>query len=417
MNIFNSFKNFLNRQTGDYKVLLIRRVVKSIFRRFEQYNSLYIRALGADPVELGYINSIGSAVSGLSSLPIGQLMDKYSLKKMMLLVMVLELFVPLLFGLASDLWMIIPAMVLMQMSTYVGLSATIENVIVANSLGDEERATGFSLLSWISTVTGLVSPFLAAYIVMTFGGISVEGIRPLFFIQLLGLTPLVAVVYKRLKDVPGEVVSIKKFKGSFNTFAEDFKDILRESRAAKKYLIMELFGSLRRGIQSPFMMIFGVEIKGATPFLIGWLGIAYSLVSMVFSLPVGRLADKIGRKKTLLLTRPIMYAAPITMILAPKPEWLIIAWAEMGFPFEYMVWTTWGMEMVSIGKRGRWSSLLNLTRNLVYIPAPILGGLLYRYNPALVFILPILIDLLLRVPILATISERRPQSTDGNVEG
>lgn len=50
-----------------------------------QYNQLYARDLGADPVELGVLNSIGSALSSVVSVPLGWLAEKYGVKKVMLL--------------------------------------------------------------------------------------------------------------------------------------------------------------------------------------------------------------------------------------------------------------------------------------------------------------------------------------------
>ena len=72
MPLFLGFRNYMGRQSENFKVLLIRRIIGGLFRNFQQYQSLFIRALGADPLELGYLNSVGSAASGLASLPVGQ---------------------------------------------------------------------------------------------------------------------------------------------------------------------------------------------------------------------------------------------------------------------------------------------------------------------------------------------------------
>ena len=87
--------DFVKRQRKNFKVLLARKLGYSFLGRLSrQYTSLYAVALGADKIALGSLSSIGSAVSTVLSLPIGRFVDRYSLKKMMLFVMILEIFVP-----------------------------------------------------------------------------------------------------------------------------------------------------------------------------------------------------------------------------------------------------------------------------------------------------------------------------------
>jgi MFS family permease len=50
-----------------------------------QYNQLYATALGADPVELGTLNSIRSVVSSLIAIPSGWIADRYGPKSVLLL--------------------------------------------------------------------------------------------------------------------------------------------------------------------------------------------------------------------------------------------------------------------------------------------------------------------------------------------
>ena len=64
------------------------------------------------------------------------------------------------------------------------------------------------------------------------------------------------------------------------------------------------------------------------------------------------------------------------------------------------------LELVPVEQIGRWSGLLGLLRGVVAIPAPILGGLIWdSLGPAYVFIIPLAVDLLFKIPLLATIPE------------
>ena len=64
------------------------------------------------------------------------------------------------------------------------------------------------------------------------------------------------------------------------------------------------------------------------------------------------------------------------------------------------------IELVPVERMGKWSGLLGLVRGLVTIPAPILGGLIWDHlDPAYVFLIPLVVDLVVKVPLLTTIPE------------
>jgi hypothetical protein len=111
------------------------------------------------------------------------------------------------------------------------------------------------------------------------------------------------------------------------------------------------------------------------------------------------------------------------MILAPRPEYLIVVGilgtislgGGMGggiggvshTPFVTMLW-----EMVPQEKRGRWFGIEGLM-NISTITASILGGLLWQQGYKIqVMLIPIFLELLLVMPVLATIPDtlKRMQS-------
>jgi len=64
-------------------------------------------------------------------------------------------------------------------------------LLIAKSLRQESRTTGFSIRMTLSRIPGLITPMLWAFIVDTFGGLNVTGMRPLFFIRIIGYTVLI----------------------------------------------------------------------------------------------------------------------------------------------------------------------------------------------------------------------------------
>ena len=119
------------------------------------------------------------------------------------------------------------------------------------------------------------------------------------------------------------------------------------------------------------------------------------------------MADKTGRKKTTMLLRPTLYASYLLLIWAPRPEFLVLSFALRGILWStFNVWMTMKLEMVPRDQRGRWTGAINTLRSIVRIPAPIIGGILWTYmDPSIPFLLLILIDALIRMPLLLTIHE------------
>jgi len=150
-----------------------------------------------------------------------------------------------------------------------------------------------------------------------------------------------------------------------------------------------------------------------------WTGLLMALPSlaMFVATPLwGTYSDRIGRKKTFLLLRPFSWLAELLLIVAPRPEALILVGVLGGnvsgggegggiggvsfIPNITMEW-----EMVPEAKRGRWHGILGLCRVLAF-PAAILGGLLWQQGFKVeILLLPILLEAAVAVPILLTIPE------------
>jgi MFS family permease len=147
---------------------------------------------------------------------------------------------------------------------------------------------------------------------------------------------------------------------------------------------------------------------------LGVMAGATVVAQLVFGIPVGRLADRVGRKRVIYLLAPLWYASNLFLAFSPGPIVLVLSAALLAF-YNISTGATNAMtlELLPLEQQGRWGGLLSLFTGLVTIPAPIIGGLIWReLGPMYVFIIPIVFDLFLRVPLLATVPEtlRREQS-------
>jgi len=104
---------------------------------------------------------------------------------------------------------------------------------------------------------------------------------------------------------------------------------------------------------------------------------------------------------------PIYCFAYLLFAFAPSPKWLIIAGFLMGFRMiTGVTGSAMTPELVPKQFIGRWRGIIGLCTGLITIPAPIIGGLVWKHlGPEWVFIIPIFIDILVRLPILSTVPE------------
>lgn len=129
-------------------------------------------------------------------------------------------------------------------------------------------------------------------------------------------------------------------------------------------------------------------------------------------IPLGRLADRVGRKRVIYLLTPLWYASNLILAFAAGPAMLVLyAILQAFYTISTGIMGAMMMELVPVEQQGRWHGLTGLFAGLLTIPAPIIGGLVWReLGPVYVFLIPIAIDLLVRLPLFATLPEtlRRP---------
>ncbi len=394
-------RNFVRDQSRNYNVLLTRSIVATFLRSLvENFNNIYIVELGATPLQLSTVRALGAAASALVSIPAGWLSDVYSLKKIMILGMILQILSVALYAFAQNWLWIIFAMIFATLT--MTLVWRMQNIIIANSLSDTNRATGFAIRTVIRQGFAVFAPSIGGAIVHLSGGISIQGIRPLYFIQLIGFIVITVYVARNLEDIePTEKIETNRIIGHF-------KEMFDSGENLGRFAFVQALGSITIGMSMPFSFVYAAEFKGADSLTIGYMGTCFVLASLVLAIPIGNLADTKGRKFIIFLTRPFYYLSSLLLVFSPiGVRWvLLLAWGCRGVMMSAQAFNTMSMEMVPPEYRGRWTGFVSLFQNLLRVPSILLGGYLYEnIDPKLVFLIPIILDVLIRMPLLSTVPE------------
>ena len=398
---FGRFTGFMGRQKRNYRVAVTRSAFGSfLFNLTGQYDSIYTVALGAGSVELGTVNSIGNAVAAAIAVPVGWLADRYGFKRLYVLGTGLLAGVALIYALASSWEAIVAAMILYAVA--MRLTGTGCSVISADSVHNEDRVTAQNICAAFSSILSMIAPLAAAPMVTAFGGMNAQGIRPLYYVRFAGYGLVLLFVAVQTRDIS------TTHQGKVSAGLGDaFKQLLQGGDHLGKWILISALTSLPMAMTPPFLQVFAHEIKGADQYVLGAMGTATILARLVFGVPFGRLADRIGRKKAIYVLTPLWYASHLLLIVSPGPITLILAGALWTFYYiNSGVTGAMMLEIVPLDEIGKWSGLQGLFRGLVTIPAPILGGLIWqKLGPAYVFLVPLVVDLLIRMPLLMSVPE------------
>ena len=404
MLLFERLKRFIVAQSRNYKVLLVRGTVALFLTELVfNFNNLYIVALGATPFQLSIVRAAGRSVGALISIPSGWLSDMYSTKKILILGMIIQILSVVFYAFAQNWMWIIMAMVLSMITMTLVWRA--QGILIANSLSKANRATGYGFRQTIMEVFGIFAPTIGGIVIYLLGGISVESIRPLYFIQLIGFVAITIYTSSKLQDVVIDT-SVK-----VRDLLRHYKEMFKSGTGLKhmrRFAFIQALGGFTMGMSTLFPFVYAVNFKGADPLTIGFMGTGLGVVCMFLALPLGYVADRKGRKFAIFLTRPFFYGSFLLLIFAPKgASWLlVVAWCMRGVWMGSHAWMVMSMEMVPQEYRGRWMGFNGLLQNSIRVPAALIGGYLYEsVNPILVFLIPIIVDVCLRMPILATIPD------------
>ncbi|MCD6519192.1 MAG: MFS transporter [Anaerolineae bacterium] len=401
--------NFLKRQKRNYRVAVVRSAANSFLANLTgQYSSIYTVGLGADSVELGTIGSIGGAVSAFLSTPIGWLVDRFGIKPFYIIGVFLLAGEALLYALAKDWHILIAAAILSSIA--MRLNGTACSVVCADSVKNRDRVTAQNLCVTFASLTSMISPLLAASLVTLFGGMNVQGIRPLYYLRFAGYGFVLVFLFTQLEEIHHH----HQARGEGPGFVASFQELFAGRSYLPKWIVVAVLSSLPSAMTTSFFQLFAYEIKGADQYLLGAMTTATVVARLLFGLPLGRLADRIGRKKVIYILTPLWYASFGLLILSTAPWMLVVAAAfQVFYSISLGIVGAMSIELVNVEQQGRWSGLLNLFRSIVTVPAPFIGGLIWRdLGPIYVFLIPLVIDLVIKLPLLASVSESlQPEAT------
>ena len=384
-----SFRFLLNQERA-FKVNLARNVGQNIFlTATQQYQSIFIVALGAKGIQLGFGTAIGGVASVGAALLVGWLSSRYNIKSVLMLGVALIALGSLFFFAATDWWVVIPALAVMTFAQRV--SSTVCPMICGSCFRSHERATGMALCDVVSALPRLVVPVIAAYLVTVFGGLNAQGIRPLYLIQFAGFCLIFMMIWRLFRD-PREMTLARAKRTENVSFIQNMRKLFSETRYVKSWIVYTSLVGIPIYLSGIYWTLFAAQVKGADQYVIGQMTVAMWVIPIGFSFPMGKLADVIGRKRAIYLIVPLLLVSMFMLIYARSSAELIISTLLLGTIVLFSAFqTAMTTEMVPPPLLGTWLSVLAIFDGVIgLVIAPVVGGLLWDvFSPVLVIFLMI----------------------------
>jgi len=331
---------------------------------------LYIRELGATPVEVGTFFSVMLLAAAFTPLLGGFLADKYDRKKIMIAGWLMWMPVPILFSLAKDWFQLLPGAVLYGF--WIGQPAF--SAYIASSAEKEKMTLTFTVLSSSWSLGYIFSPALGAYLS------DAVGIRWVFYLTFILYGTCTSVLFLISSQ------SVATQTSHLSSTATSFR--------RKKLFVWSAFFAV--------IMFFMLLVRPLIPqilkdefhltdSLVGILGSITFLGSGVLGIYLGRIGDRWKKAGAISVCMVLCSVSAIILVLFNNFFALSLVSFLMGA--SYTTWSLIGAVMSRIApeaSRARWISIPLSTSMFAAFLAPYLGGLLYEaspYNPFLVFIM------------------------------
>ncbi len=262
---------------------------------------------------------------------------------------------------------------LLLFAFFAGISALFQqgnparSALITESVSIEKRASAYSVLMASSQITSMITASAGGYVVLVYG------YQPIFWVAFLGEALGALSLLKWLKEThKPEANERKPLKQVIS------ETLIPERKVKDLYAILILIGV---GYGTGYSIFFGTLVAdyGLTPFQIGLLSTAFNLSWGLSSIPLGKIADKVGRKPMLLGSWFFSMTSVIGFLLFRSFPAFLFFNITSGLDGSFWIpsWVSLVSERVNPNERSRVLGKLDAYNRLVSIPTPYLAGLLY----------------------------------------
>ena len=339
---------------------------------WQSYLPKYLTALGAGGVAVGLFSSLKDLLDGLYQYPGGWAGDRFGRKRALMLFTVTAACGYALYALAQH-WAVVFAGLALAMAWKAG-AFPVTFAVIGDALPQGRRAMAFSVQSVLVRLPRVIGAPLGGLLIASLGVVS--GVRVAAAVTLL---LALAVLYAQRRGYREQTTPAQSFERlpARVIFA-------RLPSGLKRLLVAECLVRFGEGVAAAFIVLYVTGVLGYSAAAYGLLYALQQAVALVMYLPSGRLADLAGRRPLIALTFLFFGLFPLAVQWADGSSALIAAFVigglkEVGEPAR----KAFIVDLADPAQRARVVGVYYTIRNLLIVPAGVVGGLLWAHSPRL----------------------------------
>jgi MFS family permease len=241
--------------------------------------------------------------------------------------------------------------------------------VLGDHLARSRRAMGFSIQAILKRVPILVAPPLGGWLIGRSG--LAQGMKIGLGVTLLLALASAVLLHRTYRELPPPRCEEMRLPKLWRTM----------DGGLKRLLVADCLARWAEGLPKVFIVLFVVDVLGASPARFGALVGLQAAASALVYLPVARLADRLDRKPFVLVTFAFFALYPLALATSWGSVSLALAFLagglrETGEPARKALI----LDLAPPGARGRAVGLYYLVRGLAVFPAPLAGGWLWALD-------------------------------------
>jgi DHA1 family multidrug resistance protein-like MFS transporter len=376
---------------GNIRVLAVQTLLSQIgLGMFYVIWQPYLLSTGMNLTQLGLVQTIINLSTGIGLFLWGYVSDSYGRKPVIITTIICRIIAILILLYSDAFWAFIGFGALMGLTAMFNMANPARSAMITESVDSPRRATAMSTVITIAQGTSTLVAILGGYIAIKMG------YTPIFYLMVIGDTIGALICYRYLKE------TLQPNKDSENI---SITERLRHSFAPEQQLRRFYIAYIIMGFSYTvaYSLLYGAltEKFGFTTVQLGYLTMAFNLMWAVDSLPLGKIVDRIGRKKGILLSNIMAIITPIGFLFADRIELFMIFYSISALDIGFWIpsYTSYITETVKQEKRSTVFGKLDAYGKMSGIPGAWIAGLLYEnygfYAPQYVQIVAVFLVVLM----------------------
>ena len=362
---------------GNIRVLAVQTLLSQIgLGMFYVIWQPYLLSTGITLAQLGIVQTVINISTGLGLFFWGHFSDTHGRKPVIILTILCRIVAMLFLITYHSYWAFMGFGAFMGLTAMFNMGNPARSALITESVDITRRATALSTLTTVAQATSTIVATIGGYIALEMG------YAPIFYLMVIGDTIGAIYCTKYLKETLEKKSQPKKLS---------IRERIKHSFAPEPHLIRLYVALLMMGFSYTvtYSLLYGAltETFGFTTIELGLMTTGFNLMWALDSIPLGKIVDRIGRKRGIFMSNIMALVTPIGFLFSHRIELFVLFYAFQGMDIGFWMpsYTSYITEGVEQEKRSIVFGKLDAYGKLGSLPGAWIAGLMYEkygfYSP------------------------------------